>query len=95
MIGVHVGNVDIHFEVVTYHKSLHVFVHDTTESQEDFGMALGFIEFLKAGSVTEKAGGIASITFDDFFNSVVKLLDLVFGPGNELMIKRNSTSFYL
>jgi hypothetical protein len=82
MVRVHVCNVHIHFEVVTYHKSLHVFVHDTTESQEDFGMVLGFIEFLKAGSVTEKAGRIASITFDDFFNSVVKLLDLVLGSSN-------------
>lgn len=56
MVWIHVGYVDVHFEVVTYHESLHVFVHDPTESQEDLGMVLGFVEFLKAGFVTEKAG---------------------------------------
>ncbi len=56
MVWIHVGDVYVHFKVVTDHESLHIFVHDPTESQEDLGMILGFVEFLKAGFMTKKAG---------------------------------------
>ena len=95
MIRIHVGDIDIHFKVMADHECLYVFVHNTTESQENLRMVSGFVEFLKAGSMAENAGRITGITLNNFLDSVVKLLNLFLRPGDDLHDKRMSTCFSL
>ncbi len=87
MVWVHVGNVDIHLKIVTDHECLYVFVHNAAESQKNLWMVFGFVEFLKAGSVSNKAGSITSIALDYLVDSVVKLLNFLLSPGNHLVIR--------
>ena len=88
MIRIHAGNIDIDLKVMTDHESLHILIHNATESKENFRMLSASVKFLKAGFMSKKPRCIAGIAFYNFLNSVIKLLDLVLGSIDLLTLEK-------
>ncbi len=93
MIRIHACNIDIHFKVMTDHESLHVLVHNATETKQNLRMLSASVKFLKAGFMSKKPRCIAGIAFDNFFNSVIKLLNFVLSSSDLLTIKKHIQFF--
>lgn len=93
MIRIHAGNIDIDLKVMTDHESLHILIHNATESKENLRMLSASVKFLKAGFMSKKPRCIAGIAFYNFLNSVIKLLNFVLGSIDLLTLKNNYMFF--
>jgi hypothetical protein len=91
MIRIHAGNIDIHLKVMTDHESLHILIHNATESKENLRMISASVKFLKAGFMSQKPRCIAGIALYNFLNSVIKLLDFVLGSIDLLALDKKIT----